>query len=128
MIRRLPDPARRAAMTKSSSRKASSLPRTTRARPVQPTRESTTTMPKYSRSGGQSRGSAAARPIHSGSVGIEIKRSMIRWMIVSISPPRYPDKPPSSKPRTKVMATPTNPIDSEIREPYTARVNRSRPR
>ncbi len=35
----------------------------------------------------QSLGSAAARAIHNGIVGIEIRSSMIRWMSMSAAPP-----------------------------------------
>ena len=44
---------------------------------------------------------AAARPIHSGMVGIERRNSMKRWMIVSVVPPTIPETPPMAMPSTR---------------------------
>ncbi len=73
-------------------------------------------------------GTAAARPIHNGMVGNDCKNSITRWMTVSIQPPKYPETPPNRQPRKKLMATPTRPIDSDIRAPCRTRENMSLPR
>ena len=110
-------PATTAAVTKSSSRSDRSLPRTTRARPVQPSTDRMMVTAKYTCNGGHSAGTAALSAIHSGMDGNERSSSMARWMIVSVTPPRYPEIPPRIRPRIRLRATPTRPIDSEIRAP-----------
>ena len=81
-------PHTREARTKSSSRSESSLPRTTRASPVQPISERMIVIARYTRSGGQVDGTAALSPSHSGMVGMERSISMSRWTALSTPPPR----------------------------------------
>ena len=81
-------PSMRAASTKSSSRSDSSLPRTTRAMPVQPVRERMTVIRKNVRVCGQSCGIAALSAIHNGSDGIAMRTSMMRWITMSARPPK----------------------------------------
>ena len=88
-------PQSSAAVMKSSSRSARKRPRTTRASSVQPISEMMMVMAKYTRCGDQLVGTAAARPIHSGMVGIERRISMMRWITVSTQPPCRPEMPPS---------------------------------
>ena len=71
----------------SSSRSDKKRPRMTLASSVQPISDMITVIAKYTCVTSQSRGSAAAKPIHSGIVGIDLKISIIRWMSVSIAPP-----------------------------------------
>ena len=71
-------PASWAAITKSSSRSERNLPRTTRAMPVQLMMDRMTVMAKYTRMTDQSLGIVAAKPIHSGIVGMEVRTSIMR--------------------------------------------------
>ncbi len=58
---------------------------------------------------------------------MERRISMTRWMTVSMIPPYSPEIPPRNTPRTRLRATPTSPMDSEVRVPYMSRDQRSRP-
>ena len=80
-------PATSAAVTNSSSRRASSLPRTTRASPVQPSTDRITVMAKYRCTGVHVSGIAALSASHSGMVGNERNNSMMRCTTVSVRPP-----------------------------------------
>ena len=42
---------------------------------------------------------------------------MIRCTIMSTGPPKYPEIPPIVSPRTKVIARPTMPMESDTRVP-----------
>ena len=72
------DPAIAAAITKSSSRNCSSLPRTTRASPVQASSDRMMVIPRYTCSGPHWRGTAADNAIHSGMEGIDCMNSIRR--------------------------------------------------
>ena len=87
MTRKSEAPDRRAAVTKSSSRRARNLPRTTRPSSVQATNDRMTVMAKYSLRMLQSLGTEAASAIHSGIVGMDRVISMILWITVSAKPP-----------------------------------------
>ena len=104
------------------------MPRTTRARLVQPISDTITVMAKYILTTGQPVGSAALSPIHSGRGGIDMMISIRRWITSSTVPPKKPATPPIRMPRKKLIATPTRPTYSEICEPYRVRENTSRPR
>jgi len=88
MMRIRPQPASRAASTKSSSRKARKRPRTSRPSVVHPTSDRITVMAKNTCTGVQSRGSAADRASQIGIVGTDCNNSISRWMIRSGRPPR----------------------------------------
>ena len=88
MIRVLLQPTSSAAITKSSCLSEMNRPRTTRASSVQPMSEMMIVIAKYTCTTLQSAGSAAASPIHRGIVGIDRRISMMRWMTVSIAPPK----------------------------------------
>ncbi len=81
-------PISSAACTKSSSRNASSLPRTARARPGQSSRPRMMVMPKNTQSGLQLGGSAADRASQSGSSGNERTTSISRCTAASTRPPK----------------------------------------
>ena len=59
----------------------------------------------------------ADNAIHSGIWGNDWMISMIRWMMVSIRPPKYPAMPPTIMPMKKLRVIPTSPMVSEIRDP-----------
>ena len=66
---------------------ARNRPRTTRASCVQPISDRISVIAKYVLDRRPRGGTAAASPIHSGMVGIEIRNSISRWMNVSMAPP-----------------------------------------
>ena len=72
------EPAIRAAITKSSSRNCSNLPRTTRASPVQPTSDRMMVIDRYTCSGPHWRGTAADSAIQSGIWGTDCMNSIRR--------------------------------------------------
>ena len=120
-VARLPRPASRAATMKSYSRSARNLPRTTRASVVHPSSERMTVMARQVCTTGHPIGNAALKPIHSGRLGIEMRISMPRLTTSSSVPPKNPATPPIRMPRKKLIATPTNPMESEICAPYRVR-------
>jgi hypothetical protein len=106
-----------AAVTKSSCLMDKNLPRTSRARVVQPIKEIMTVMAKYIFTTLQSRGKTADNPIQSGRVGIDLKNSIIRCIKLSVNPELKPEIPPMRIPKKKLIATPTNPMDIDTLVP-----------
>ena len=82
---------------------------------------------KYTLSGGQWSGMAAASPIHRGMLGKQRMISITRCIRPSVHPPRYPETPPSVRPSIRLIKTPTIPMDNDMRLPYRQRENMSRP-
>ena len=88
MILKSLTPASRAAMTKSSFRRAINRPRTVRARPVQPMKDRMMVMYRYMAVTEIPGGMAADRASHRGMLGTAEMTSMIRWIRLSIQPPK----------------------------------------
>ena len=59
--------------------------------------------------------------------GIARKMSMIRMMIMSVFPPKYPAAAPRIRPTVRETATVTTPMERETVEPYMTRSKMSRP-
>jgi hypothetical protein len=76
-----------AAVTNSSSRYESTLPRTSLASTGQESSEKMAMMPRKTPNGGHSTGMATLSAMKSGSVGKESRSSMMRCVMVSNQPP-----------------------------------------
>ena len=74
-----------------------------------------TLMRKYRLTGPMVTGMAAVNPSHNGKVGTAMMNSIIRWMMVSTQPPKYPEMPPRVIPSAKASSTPMMPTVIEIR-------------
>ena len=127
MMRRWLQPASSAARTKSSSRSDRKRPRTSRPSVVQPMKARMMVMAKKTCSGRQSCGRAAVIASQIGIVGSDCSSSIMRWMIMSSQPPKYPEMPPSRTPRITLSATATRPTVIEVRVPNIMRDHWSRP-
>jgi hypothetical protein len=72
-------------------------------------------------------GMAADRAIQRGILGKEESTSMIRWIRVSMAPPKYPEMEPIRIPSTKLIKVPAKGMVRDIWLPRIIREKRSRP-
>src|SRR5262245_41270778 len=121
-MRQCPEPSARAASTYGFCIVEGSAPRLTTEVPAAPRIDSA--MIKFSRPGP----SAATSESTITRAGNEIQASTTRWTRMSKVPPRYALETPTIVARSVVSAMVANPTVTEIRAPYTTRLQMSRPR